>query len=144
MGELDEKLNAILQDPGAMERIMALARSIAPPGEEGSSPPPSGGREEPGTQEESYDSGEAEQKKDEEGLNLEGLDPQMLQLGLKLMAEYRRQNSRSAALLEALRPYLRPERRARLDKAVQAAKLSRVARVLLEQKGWKKGEHGDV
>ena len=41
-------------------------------------------------------------------------------------------DDRRTALLNALRPFVRPERYARLDQAVQIARLSRLARAALE------------
>lgn len=129
MGELEEKLNAILGDSQAMSQIMALAQSLgksdqreekepspAPP-----SDPPPDPEEEPG-----------------EDL-LGGLDPQMLDLGMRLLGEYQRQDEKGAALIQALRPFLREERQAKLDKAVRIAKLSRVARVALRSLGGGEG-----
>ncbi len=66
------------------------------------------------------------------------LDPKMVQLGMRLMREYQQDDSQNTALLQALRPYLREERRGRLDKAVQIAKMSRLLRVALGSLG--KGE----
>ena len=60
---------------------------------------------------------------------LAGLDPQLLQTGLRLYAEYSAGDDRKAALLSALRPFVKPERYARLDQAVRIARLARVIRV---------------
>lgn len=122
MGELDEKFNAILNDPQAMGKIMALARSL-------------GG-----------DGGEEEKDRPEERSVSDGgkvppmgdIDPRLLQLGMKLMGEYRREDDQKAQLLMALRPFVRESRWEKLDRAVQAARLSRVLRVLFESVG--KGE----
>ena len=83
MSEFDEKLSAILNDPGAMDQIMGLARSL------------SGG----GGQE-----GEAPQAIGPPGPGREG------------------------ALLAALRPYLRPERQALLDRTLELLTLLRMFR----------------
>ena len=45
-----------------------------------------------------------------------------------LMQEYNRGNDDRAALLLALKPFLREERQAKMDRAVQLARLSRVIR----------------
>lgn len=128
MGELEEKLNAILGDSQAMSQIMALAQSLGKSdpkeGEESPAPPadpPPAPEEEPG-----------------EDL-LGGIDPQMLDLGMRLLGEYQRQDEKGAALIQALRPFLREERQAKLDKAVRIAKLSRVARVALRSLGGGEG-----
>lgn len=41
-------------------------------------------------------------------------------------------DSRQQALLQALEPYLRPERRRKLERALQMAKLSRLAQTALQ------------
>lgn len=129
MGELEEKLNAILGDSQAMSQIMALAQSLGKSdpkeGEDVSSTPPSDPPPAP----------EAEPGEDLLG----GIDPQMLDLGMRLLGEYQRQDEKGAALIQALRPFLREERQAKLDKAVRIAKLSRVARVALRSLGGGEG-----
>ena len=61
------------------------------------------------------------------------------------MGEYSRQDDKKAALLEALKPFLKPERRAKVDQAARLARLSRVARAALRfyQEG-REEEKGDV
>ena len=126
MGEFEEKLNSILGDQQAMGQIMALAQSL------GKSSPQEGEREEgPPPQQSSEDSPDLSQI-------MGSLDPKMVQLGMRLMREYQQDDSQNTALLQALRPYLREERRGRLDKAVQIAKMSRLLRVALGSLG--KGE----
>ncbi len=129
MGELEEKLNAILGDSQAMSQIMALAQSLGKSDpkerEEASPAPPSDPPPAP----------EAEPGEDLLG----GIDPQMLDLGMRLLGEYQRQDEKGAALIQALRPFLREERQAKLDKAVRIAKLSRVARVALRSLGGGEG-----
>ena len=75
MGELEEKLNAILGDSQAMSQIMALAQSLGKSdpkeGEEASPAPPSDPPPDP------------EEKSGEDLLG--GLDPQMLDLGMRLL-----------------------------------------------------------
>lgn len=127
-----EKLNAILADPDAMGKIMSLAQSLdseAPPaGEDGptsehSSPPAEDGERTP---------------PDLSGLlralgggSDEGLDPRLLQLAGRLLSEWNRPDDHRTALLAALRPYLKPERYAKVDRAIQIAKFSRLIRVAL-------------
>ena len=61
-------------------------------------------------------------------------------MGMRLWREYQGEDPRAAALLQALRPFLREQRRSRLDRAVQLARLSHVIRVALRELG-KEGEH---
>lgn len=112
-----------------MSQIMALAQSLGKSDpkerEEASPAPPSDPPPAP----------EAEPGEDLLG----GIDPQMLDLGMRLLGEYQRQDEKGAALIQALRPFLREERQAKLDKAVRIAKLSRVARVALRSLGGGEG-----
>ena len=136
MAELEEQLNSILGDPEAMGKIMALARSLS--GGEAGKPEESGPA---GPQ-----SGEPEQEKGE-GPDLSGLlrqmDPGMLQMGMRLFQDYQHRDDRSAALLAALRPFLKEDRRARLDRALELVRMVRLVRAVLGAAGGK-GERGDV
>lgn len=124
-----EKLNAILADPDAMGKIMSLAQSLdgeaAPKDQDTPEEPPvlSGDQAPP----------------DLSGLlsaftggsGGEGLDPKLLQLAGRLLSEWNRPNDHKTALLAALRPYVKPERYAKVDRAIQIAKFSRLIRVAL-------------
>lgn len=135
----EEKLNAILGDKKAMGQIMALAQSL------------SGG--EPQQQDEmtaeptTYVPVEETAVQEEPGVDfgnlLGSVDPAMLQLGMRLVQEYNRSDDNTTALLAALRPFIKPSRYARLDKATRAARLSRVVRVLLDTLKQSRGA-GDV
>lgn len=129
MGELEEKLESVLSNPDAMAQIMSLARSLnagkgaegnaqtreAPPAEEAPSPPAAPA---PG------------------GSLLDGLgslDPKLLSAAASLLSQYQNgDDDKRVALLSALRPFVRKERYAKLDKAIQIAKLSRVIRSALD------------
>lgn len=121
-GGFEEKLNAILGDKNAMGQIMALAQSLSQ-------------TEEPAEAAAPYVPTEAEEAPASSGMDLGALlgsvDPAMLQLGMRLVQEYNRGDDDATALLKALRPFVKPSRYARLDKAARAARLSRVVRVLL-------------
>ena len=136
MAELEEKLNAILGDPNAMGQIMALARSLgggggtgepnSPPPEPGETPPPP-----PASQPEVPDLSAL----------LGQVDPRLMQMGRSLLKNCKERDDRNAALLAALRPFLRKERYARLDRAIQIARLSRVLRVAFQSlSGKEEGE----
>ena len=60
-----------------------------------------------------------------------GMDPRILSVALRVFAEYSSQDDDKAALLAALRPFLRPERQEKIEKAASIARLSRVVRVAL-------------
>ena len=104
MNEFEEKLNAILSDPGEMEKISRLASQLM------------GG--------DAQDSAPARDSADEGALlgRLAGL---MNSAGAK----------DKTALLQALSPYLRPERQAKLKKALNIARMARLARLTLEEYG---------
>lgn len=136
MSELEDKLNTILGDPQAMGQIMALAQSLgsgkdpqpeAPPqsDHQEASPPPSG-------------QGQGSAPPDLSALlgsltgEGGGLDPRLLTLGARIMSEYNADDGGRTALLQALRPFVKERRYAKLDRAIQIAKLSRLIRVALE------------
>lgn len=124
MGEFEEKLNSILGDQQAMGQIMALAQSL--------------GKQSSSDQEEKDTAPEPAEDAPPDLSQLMGnLDPKMVQLGMRLMREYQQDDGQNTALLQALRPYLREERRGQLDKAVQIAKMSRLLRVALGSLGGK-------
>ena len=144
MGELEEKLNTILGDPAAMGQIMALSLGKSDP-----PPSPANGDEdggEPGW-ERAGTAPDAPVQSEAGGKNpladLSSLDPRLLQMGMRLWQEYQGGDERTTDLLQALRPFLRKERQARLDRAVQLAKLSHVIRVALQVLG-EKGEDRHV
>ena len=118
---------------------MALARSLngggdspaeqsAPPPEPGESPPPP-----PVSQTGPPDLSAL----------LGEMDPRLMQLGLGLMKNCRERDDRNAALLRALRPFVKEERRAGLDRALQIVGVTRIIRAALETMGGK-GEEGRV
>lgn len=76
---------------------------------------------------------------------LADLDPRLIQLGMRLVSEYNRPADDKNALLAALRPFVREERFAKVDRAIQAARLARVVRAALrmfrESKEGGEGEH---
>ena len=105
MNEFEEKLNAILSDPGEMEKISRLAAQLM-----GGAGP---------------DSAPAPQDSSGDGALLGRLAGLMGGAGAK----------DKTALLQALSPYLRPERQAKLKKALNIARMARLARLTLEEYG---------
>lgn len=137
MAEFEDKLNSILGNQAAMNQIMALARSLSgeqPAGE--ASPAP----EEPG--EAAYaPAGEAPAPPAPDLAALMGqIDPQMIQVGMDVIRQVQSTEDRNAALLNALRPFLREEKQARLDRALRVARMTRLVRVALSTLGGKEGE----
>ena len=145
MGEMEDKLNAILNDPSAMGQIMALAQSLG-----GGAPRPQAspeGAEQTGAREAeapaSAGSAPPALAGGEDPLAALGeIDPGMIQMGMRLLREYQGEDDRTVALLNALRPFLKESRLAKLDRAVQISRLARVIRVLF--RGMGEGGRGDV
>ena len=131
MSEFDEKLNALLSNPDSMAQIMQLAQSLSggsgpsaaaapPPPPQPQSPPPpppppAGGDPLSGL--------------------LGGMDPKLMMRLLPLIQELGRDSDSNARqLLTALRPYLRPERQDRVERALQLARLIHLGKQFLS--GW--------
>ena len=141
MSEFDEKLNALLSDPGSMAKIMELAQSLGGPAGGGLSPPPAGGSPSPGPSPGSggFPSGAPSPPPGggmpDLGALFGGLDPAMLARLLPLAQELGgAQNSQAAALLFALQPYLKPERQANVPRALQLARLLRLGKRFLRDR----------
>ena len=153
MSEFDEKLNALLSDPNSMARIMELAQSLGgapgsggpgpspapssqPRGSAGESPPPPKPFP-PGTPGGSPGGGVLPDGGGGNPLSslLGGVDPALLAKLLPLAQELGgAQNSQAAALLTALEPYLKPERRANVPRALQLARLLRLGKRFLRDR----------
>lgn len=127
MAEFEDKLNSILGNQEAMSQIMALARSLSGEGGE-----PSPAPEEPEGGEEC-----AAPAPDLSAL-MGQLDPQMLQTGMEILRQVQGTEDRNTALLNALRPFVREERQARLDRALRIARMSKLIRAVMG-----KGKEGE-
>ena len=132
MSEFEDKLQSILGNPEAMSQIMSIAQSITgnsqdsgAAAEEEPAPPPS----------ESQAAGDPFSM-------LGNLDPRLVQMGMRLLSEYNSTDDRKVALLTALQPFVREERYAKVDKAIQIAKLAHVIRVALDV--FRKGDGDSV
>ena len=134
MAELEEKLNAILGDPRAMGQIMELARSLSG-GEEGTGK--SGGPDQPAAEPEA-----SREAGPDPSAQMGQLDPDAVRRGMRLLLARGGEDSRSAALLSALKPFLKEDRRAGLDRALQLARMIRLVRTALS--GGAGREEGDV
>ena len=142
MGEFEEKLNSVLSNPEAMSQIMNLAQSLnlgsgsgggeaprsAPEDSPDQQPPPSGGSA----------GGEMDglgNLSDLGGL-LGQIDPKWINRLLPLVGELTGGgNDERMQLLYALRPFLRPERRDKVERAARTAKLIHVGKKLLQTMG---------
>lgn len=135
MAEFEDKLNSILGNQAAMNQIMALARSLSgeqPTGE--ASPAPEG--PESGSAPAAAES--AVPPPDLAAL-MGQIDPKMVQVGMDVIRQVQSTEDRNAALLNALRPFLKEDRQARLDRALRIARTARLVRAALDALG-KEGE----
>lgn len=121
MSELEDKLGAILSNQDAMSQIMALAKSLG-----GSSSAPDQPAQ-PSPREDAQP-----QAGGDLFSALGNLDPRLISMAMRLAETYNSNDDDRAALLTALRPFVKPERYANLDKAIQISKLTRVIRVALD------------
>ena len=106
MDNMEDKLNAILQDPGMMSKIQSMAQSLGLQNQQKSDPPPP--------------------KND----SFPEIDPAMLQK-LSGFAQQSGVDRNQRALLSALGPYLSRERLTKLEKAMRAAKMAKMASAFL-------------
>lgn len=137
MAEFEDKLNEILGNPAAMGQIMNLAQSIS--GSQAAQqdlPPPKEHKEQDATS-------PLQPNMDDPFSVLGQIDPKWIQMGMRALGEFQGGSDQNTALLLALKPFLREERYARIDKAIQLARISRVVRVALEAMG-KTGGDGHV
>ena len=117
MEDMDSRLNALLSDPEAMGRIMALAQQLS--GESAASSPPPSPEPPPSSQQED-----------------DGFDPMLLLKFLPLLHELRQDNSsQSMQFLSAMRPFLKPERQPKVERAVKLAHLICVGKKFLTEGG---------
>ena len=114
MDDFEEKLNAILASPEAMGQLMSRADSLS--GQTGEASRPEAEPAPPAAHPPAA---------------LPHLDPALLGTAARLLQAYRQRDDDKTALLLALRPFLRQERQARLERAVQLTRLSRVIRTAL-------------
>ncbi|MDO4810369.1 MAG: hypothetical protein Q3985_00360 [Eubacteriales bacterium] len=116
MSELDDKLNALLSDPGSMAQVMQLAQQLS--GTFGGDPQPAPAP--PPPQQPTVDSS-----------LLGGLDPKLIGRFLPLLQEYSHANSNTTQLLYALRPFLKGEKQDKIERAAKLARLIHLGKKFL-------------
>ena len=135
MGEFEEKLNSVLSNPEAMSQIMNLAQSLNLGGPGGESPPPDGEEAPPPPGNAGNTGGENNGLGDLAGL-LGQIDPKMIQRILPLIGELNGGgNDERMQLLYALRPFLKPERRDKVERAAKTAHMIHIGKKLLLSMG---------
>ncbi len=143
MSDFEEKLNSLLSNPEAMSQVMNLAQSLnlggagggdTPPAEGDGAPPGDPGGNSGGNSAGSPGGGGG-------GLGdlsslLGQLDPKMIQRLLPLVGELTGGgNDERMQLLYALRPFLKPERQEKVERAARTARLIHVGKKLLKSMG---------
>lgn len=108
----EDKLNQILSDPDSMAKIMNLAQSLGGPFAAPNGPPDPPPKPPPPPPDDAF---------------VKGI--------LRLMQQAQHTDKRQEALLCALKPYLAPERQAKIDEALRIAKLSQLAGFALKNYG---------
>lgn len=114
MGDLEEKLGAILSNPQMMQQIMAMAQAMGAGQPQKEEPP--------------------KPKAPDPSPALPDLDPRMLQ-SLASIASKGGVDQNQTALLHALSPYLSQERIIKLERAMQAARMAGAASMFLNSGG---------
>ena len=118
MDDMESKLNAMLNDPAAMSRILQMAQQLSgstaqpgapplPPKNDSPPPPPQGG----------------------------GFDPALLVRFLPLVQELQQSNTQTMQLLYALRPFLKEEKQPKVERAAKLAHLICVGKRFLTEGG---------
>ncbi len=116
---MEETLNRILNDPDSMAQILSMARSFGMGRESEPSPPP-----EPMSKDPFF------------------MDEGMLLQMMQLFQVMQQTDPRQDALVCALRAYLSPERQKKLDRAVELARLTKLAGVAFGKGGLFGGKVG--
>ena len=136
MAEFDEKLNSILANPYAMAQIMQLAQSLSgdSQGPAVPQPPPTPA---PPQQPPLRPPAQPPQGGTDLLSSLAGvMDPTLLMKLMPLIQELGSQSDSNARqLLYALRPYLKPERQEKVERALQLARLFHLGKKFLSEWG---------
>lgn len=115
MDDMQSRMNAILQDPDMMQKIMSMAQSLNQSQPEQPQQPGAG-------------------KQEAGAFSLPDIDPSMLQK-LSGLAGQSSIDKNQRNLLAALRPYLSSERISKLEKAMRAARMANMASAFLGSSG---------
>lgn len=114
MDEMEDKINTILSNPEMMQKIMSMASAL------GGQPPPS--------------QLQSSQSPQPEPSPLGNIDAATIQKIIDL-AQQSKIDKREQALLRALGAYLSRERIGKLEKAMRAAKIAKIASTVIDRRG---------
>lgn len=117
-GELGAMLQSVLSDPQQMETIARMARGLM-----GEMPQQEGEREEA-----------AEKSSGKTEVGPAGVESKLFST-LGTMFAGRQDKSRSTALLMAMRPYMRPEKQEKLDRAMKITQMVHIAGAVMGEYG---------
>lgn len=115
MEDMDSRLNAMLNDPATMTRIIQMAQQLSGGTEQTAPPPPPPPQNPPPSE--------------------NGLDPMTLAKLLPLIQELQHSNSQTTQLLYALRPFLKEEKQSKVDRAAKLARLICIGKRFLTEGG---------
>lgn len=127
MEGLEDKLGALLANPTLMSQIMAMAQSLGQGGNEPQQGPPPQQPDPPPPQPPPQPAAQASS-------SIPNIDPGMIAQAMQLFGGMQ-PDSHQQALLKALRPYLGQDRLIRLERAMRAAKLAKIATGFLGNQG---------
>ena len=130
MSDFEEKLNSILSNPDAMAQVMNLAQSLGGSMTGAAASPPQESAPKAGT---TVGNTEAHGRP---GDLFSGIDPALITKLLPLLGELNQTGSdERLQLLYALRPFLKPERQDKVERAVKAARLIHIGKKFLMTMG---------
>lgn len=133
MSEFEDKLNALLSNPDSMAQVMKLAQTLSagqPSGGESTSAPPKPPPEKGPEPEKTADRPASNPLS---ALGLGDFDPAMLMKYLPLLQEFQSDNSNTMRLLMALQPFLKEEKRDKIERAARLAKLIHIGKKFFSQ-----------
>ena len=116
MGEIEEKIGAVLNNPQLMQQIMAMAQAMGSTASATNADPP-----------------EPQPRQTQRPLP-DGIDLGSIQR-IAGLAQRSQIDNNQRTLLRALRPYLSSDRISKLEKAMRAAKIAAVAGIALTPGG---------
>ena len=116
MEDMESKLNAMLNDPAAMSRIIQMAQQLSggSGGQQTAAPSPPPPAAPPA---------------------VPNIDPQLIARFLPLIQEFSRDNSQTTQLLYALRPFLKDGKQEKVERAAKLARLICIGKRFLTEGG---------